>query len=212
MNLPRKTTILIIILAIVTALLIFLAVTNETTQQLLTEEPQQTVPSETVVQPYATLGFSTPLIDVSSSQTATQSVDIVLDTAGKGVFSAQIELQYDPSLLSNVSIQPPAQNPFFGANIDTLIPPEVNATQGRISYAVALHPNEEEKIGRGVVATLTFTPNRFTAIPQTQISFLPKSAVTTIAGSSSILKSSTPLSIILTNISPSTPISSPSAQ
>lgn len=208
MNLPRKTTILIVILAVVTALLIFLAVTSDTTQQMLiTDEPSQTVPTETVVQPYATLGFSVPQLDLVNSQTATQSVDIVLDSAGKGVFSAQIELQYDANALFNMSLQVPTQNSFFGPNVTTLIPPEINPSQGRISYAVALSPTEKEKIGRGVIATLTFTANRFNTLPKTEISFLQKSAVTTISGSSSILKSSTSLPIIL-----AAPISSPSAQ
>lgn len=208
MNLPRKTTILIVVLAIVTALLIFLAVTNETTQQILiTDEPQQAIPSETVIEPYATLNFSTPVLNVANSPTATQSVDIILDTVGKGVFGAQIELQYDPSLLLNMSVNP---TPFSIFNTGaTILINEVNQTQGRISYAVVLNPNEQEINGKGPIATLTFTPNRANAIPRTEISFLPKSAVTTIAGSGSILKTTTPLSIILNNI---TPTSSPSAQ
>ncbi len=202
MNLPRKTTILIIILAVVTALLIFLAVTSETTQQMLiTDEPQPTIPTETVVEPYATFSFSSPIIDIVNTPSATQSVDIVLDTAGKGVFGAQVELQYDPALLFNVSIKQPAQNALFGNNTSVLIN-EVNSSQGRISYAIALNPNEDEKIGRGTIATLTFTPNRNSTTPSTTVSFLPKSAVTTIAGSGSVLKNSTPLTVIL-----STPIS-----
>lgn len=202
---PKKTTILIIILAIITSVLIFLAVRADHIQTTHENTQAQSTPTPVLIKPFATLSFFPPLLDVSKIS-ATQKIDILLDTHGKPVSGAQVELTYDPKVLTNVSLTPPIKNPFFGTNPIVLVN-SVDPAQGRISYAVGISASDTEKNGSGSVATLTFTVNKFAGIAASQISFLPKSAVTTLSSQGSVLNSSTPVQIIVSQ----TAIGSPSA-
>jgi hypothetical protein len=74
----------------------------------------------------------------------------------------------------------------------------VDPTQGRISYAVGISASDAEKSGNGTLATITFTVNRLAGVATTNLTFLPKSAVTTLSAQGSILNTSTPLEIRLT--------------
>jgi hypothetical protein len=194
---PKKTTLLIIILAVVTAILVYLAVISDKAQEIINTTPltptaQNTAPT---IAPYANLSFSVPSLDLSKTNTATQSVNIILNSNGKDVFGTQVELKYDPTVIYNVSISKP-QESFFGQDAPVLIN-SVDPTEGRVSYATAFSANSSGKSGTGVVATLTFTANKYTGISSTSIAFLPKTTVTTLQSSQSVLKQTTPLSITL---------------
>lgn len=197
---PKKTTILIILLAVVTALLIIVALTSETTRNLIPlpngdNKIQQTTEAPT---PKASLYFQPSTLTATTN--GQQSVNILVDSAGMGVFGAQIELQYDPRAISNVNIVP-AQNNFFG-NQPTVILDSVDPTQGRASFAIGANIDGGDKIGTGVVATLTFTPNVFSGLSTTQIIFLPKTTVTSLQYPDySILKDSTSLTVTLSGTS-----------
>jgi hypothetical protein len=206
---PKKTTILIVILAIITGVLIYLAVRADRIQLPDENREAQTPPSPVQVTPFATLSFPTLILDASKSQT-TQKVDILIDTKGKPVSGTQIELSYDPKVLTNVSLTPPAQNPFFGTNPVLLIN-SVDKTQGRISYAIGISTSDDEKTGQGSVVTLSFTVNKFAGVPVTQISFLQKSAITTLASQNSVLASSSPLQIIVLSTATGSPAATSSA-
>ena len=195
---PKKTTILIVILALITGILIFLAVRSDQTQQIMTNLNPKPSPTVEVVKPYATLSFLPEKLDVSLVSPV-QSIDVVIDTGDKPVAGAQVELSYDPKLFTNVSITQPKQSPFFGPN-PTILINSVDATQGRISYAVGISPDGSEKTGKGSIMTLNFTANKFAGVTTAQIAFLPKSAVTTLSTSGSILKTSIPLQVILANV------------
>ncbi len=194
---PKKTTILIVILAIITGILIFLAVRSDQGQNLLSNDPNETTPTQ--VQPFAAMSFEPSTLDASTGP-STQSVNVVIDTQGKPAAGAQIELTYNPSAISNVTVKTP-ETSFFGQNPSVLIN-AVDPTQGRISYAVGISASEAEKSGRGTLATITFTVNRPAGIATTNLTFLPKSAVTTLSAQGSILNNTTPLEIRLTPLSP----------
>jgi len=198
---PKKTTILIVILAIITGVLIYLAVRSDQSLQTNTNTTPPT-PSPVVVKAYANLSFSTNPVDVSKGSAA-QTIDIVINTNGKPVSGAQIELSYDPKVLTSVTLTPALLNPFFGANPVVLIN-NVDPTQGRISYAIAVSNTDSEKTGSGSIATLGFTVNKFAGSTFSQITFLPKSAVTTFSSQASVLNVSTPLQIVV-----SQPVASP---
>lgn len=193
---PRKTTILIVVLAAITGLLIFLAVRNESGPF---QTAVKTTPEPTAVEPYATLGFQNPVIDVSSGS-ANQTADIVINTSGKPTAGAQVELSYNPSVITNVKLVP-ADNPFFGKDATVLIS-SVDATQGRVSYAVGLGANGTEKMGTGTVVRLSFTVNKASGAQSGQISFLDKSAVTTLQTQKSVLLSATPLQVVIAKPAP----------
>jgi hypothetical protein len=199
---PKKTTILIVILALITGILIFLAVRSDKTQNFINDNFQKATPTVAVVKPYANLSFSPPVVSLANGQ-VNQTVNITLDTAGKPVSAAQVELTYDPKVITNVKLNPPQINPLFGPNPVVLIN-SVDPSQGRISYAVGISASDDEKVGNGAIATLTFTINKFAGVPTSQIAFLPKSAVTTLSTQGSVLNTSTPLQITLTT--PSAPV------
>lgn len=195
---PRKTTILIVLLAAITGLLIFLAIRNENSS---TQTTVQETPEPTIVTAYATLGFSSGVIDVSN-QSATQTVDVLIDTNQKPTAGAQIELSYDPVVFTSVKILP-AENPFFGNDAQVLIS-NVDQKQGRVSYAVGLGANDIERSGTGTVVRLSFTVNKSAGVSSSLITFLDKSAVTTWSSpQSSVLLSASPLQVILVSSSPS---------
>lgn len=200
---PKKTTILIIILAIITGVLIFVAVRSDQTQEFGKKVMNTATATPVVIRPFASLYFSTPLIDITRGTTA-QKVDIMLDTNGKSVAGAQAELTYDPNTITNVSLTPLVANQLFGTNPIVLIN-SVDKTQGRISYAISISVNDAEKIGKGSIGQLSFTVNKFSGVPTTKITFLPKSAVTTQKTKFSVLDSTTPLQIILAPSATTTP-------
>ncbi len=187
---PKKTTILIVILAIITGVLIFLAIRSDQGQNLLGNDQQDVTPTQT--QPFASISFMQPELDATSG-TTTHTVDVILDTYGKPVAGVQLELTYDPTVLTNVKVETP-QESLFGPTSSVLIS-SVDPTQGRISYAVGISASDTEKVGRGAVATITFTVNRQAGITTTNLAFLPKSAVTTFSTQGSVLSSTDPLQI-----------------
>lgn len=188
---PKKTTILIIILAVITGILILVAVRTDQTQEKKLTTPA--TPTPVIIKPYAVLSFSTPLLDASKGL-ASQKVDIILDTQGKSVAGAQVELTYDPKVLTNVSLTPLVPGQLFGPNPILLIN-NIDATQGRISYALSISASDTEKTGKASIGQLSFTVNRFAGVPITSITFLPKSAATTQKTKFSVLSSTTPLQI-----------------
>lgn len=193
---PKKTTILIIILAVITGILIFLALRNDKTQEIVVKPNLPTVKPTTTPAPYATLSFSVANLDLSTVAINSQTVDILIDTNNRPVSGVQVELSYNPKVISNVTIIP-ATPPFFGLDQFVAIN-SVDATQGRVSYAVGIPLQGTEKIGKGVIATLSFSVNKFAGVSNASVTFLPKSTVTSLQTSGSILSQTTPLSVILT--------------
>lgn len=191
---PKKTTILIVILAIITGILIFLAVKSDQTQTLFGNKVAPASPTPTVMPSYASLGFSQPQLD-ATLKTTNQKVDITIDTQGKSAATAQIELTYDPKVITDVKVSTPAI-PFFGTDQNVLIN-AVDPAQGRISYATGISLQGTEKVGTGTVATLIFSIVKASGTTSSQITFLPKSAVTTLSTPKSILQTTVPLTIIL---------------
>jgi hypothetical protein len=192
---PRKTTILILILAAVTGLLLFLAVTEGRKPQPPKQETA--VPVKEPVQKTARVFFSPQNIDLSSgAATPASTVDLLIDTGGQEIVGVQIEIQYDPQSLSNLRLTPALdQVSFFGPSAVVLFN-EANPATGRISYAVAISPNEQAKTGIGKVAAVSFS-KAFNAQGTTSIRFLDKTIVTILGENESILKESLPLNVTL---------------
>ncbi len=196
---PKKTTILIIILAIITGVLIFVAIRSDQTQNLGKSVSNTVTATPVVIRPFASLSFSTPLLDVSKS-TPAQKVDIILDTNGQSVAGAQVELTYDPTALTNVTLTPLVPGQLFGQNPIVLIN-TIDKTQGRISYALSIALGDTEKVGKASIGQLSFTANKFSGVTSTKVTFLPKSAVTTQKTKFSVLDTTTPMQIVLSSTS-----------
>lgn len=193
---PRKTTILILILATVTGILLFLAVSEGKNLQA----PKTSITPKKQVQKTARVFFSPQNIDLSSaSGSAVSTVDILVDTGGSQVAGVQVEAQYDPKSLTSLSLIPAAHSQgFFGSQANILFNEIIPAT-GRISFAIAVSPDQSPKNGVGRIATLSFQRNFNATSSATTINFLNKTIVTILGENESILKESVPLNVTLSS-------------
>src|SRR3989338_1527195 len=149
---PKKTTVLILILALVTGVLVFLAVSEGRKQ---TSPQTNIIPSKKAVEKTARVFFSPANLDLSSgTATATPSVDLFVDSGNTEISGVQVELQYDPKVLSSVRLLPTADTAgFFGPTAVVLFN-DVNQTSGRISFVIAIGAQQPAKKGVGKIATL----------------------------------------------------------
>jgi len=172
---PKRTIVLISILTILTAILVVLAVQNEKRPvsdqvdeqtQLIDQEPAKT----------AELTFS-PNQVVLASSAATATVDVLVDSKEYLVDGVQLELLYDPAVLTNVSVTAP-QNNFFGGQGDSnQILDDTDPQLGRVSYGLGISPALMSKQGSGVIAQITFSLNPQSTATDTVIEVLDRSMI-----------------------------------
>lgn len=122
---------------------------------------------------------------LSFTKNDAHSINVIIDTKNKDIDAVQLEIGFDPRVLSNVQFSP--QDMLR----DTLLLKETDdLQQGRIFYAAAVHPNKLMIRGKGILGTLTFS-----VIPGvegiTTVSFLPRTKLTSQGIEQSILHSAT---------------------
>lgn len=200
---PKKTIILITVLLIFTVGLVYVAIKTEqqippdlNEEKLTEEEITNIVPT---INPQTQISFSPSTIDTGLSPQSTYSTNVNVNTNGQAISGVQLELAYDPALLTNVTIEP-AENNLFGLNPGILIS-SVEPDLGRISFAITLPGIDSEEVsGNANIATITFSviPNQ---AQTTQISILPKTVARSIRSTNPLIQSALPLNIILSNAS-----------
>lgn len=190
----KRTLFLIFALFLITFVLLMMALyqpqSPKTTQTV-------TAPKEPVAQ--TTLSFGMPVMATSSSAfMLNYSLPVNISTGKNKVTAVQLELQYDPAILTNVVIAPGS----FFAKSDVLLN-QVDAKTGRITYAFGVGLTGQGVVGKGTVANLTFSAKTKT-LEKTAILFLPKTLVTAAGVSESVLKQTTN-SLFTVGEKPSTP-------
>lgn len=193
----KRTFALIIVLVIVTSILIALAVTPQKPSAPLVVAPTPTPAAQTA------LAFSPNPLTIAS---ASATVDVLVDTKINGVTAVQLELSYDPKVITNIDVKPGS---FFTNPAELL--KTIDAKEGKISYALGILPSDAPKKGQGVVATITLSTNLALNQP-TRISFLPKTLVTASGVTSSVLRTYGAPLLILRQSPTLPPQASPSAQ
>jgi hypothetical protein len=182
---PRKTLILIIGLAIVTALLLILALA-----------PSLRFPAKTTTKPavianyaYTELSFSKPV----ALQTSGYKTDVLISTGKNKVTAVQLEITYDPKILTNVDIKPGA----FFTN-PTILLKKIDPIKGEITDVLGIGLGQKAVSGNGTVATITFStlPGQITI--KTPINFSPKTAVNAMGYVQSVLVKSSGVLFSLT--------------
>lgn len=191
----KRTLALIIILVVITGVLVALAVTPE---KKPVSPPAAIVPTPTSAAQTALAFSPNPLTIASPSAT----VDVVVDTQTNPVTAVQLELSYDPKVITSIDIKPGS---FFTNPAELL--KTIDAKEGKISYALGILPSDNPQKGQGVVATITLRTNLKVG-QSTQIAFLPKTLVTASGITTSVLKSASNLTILFQN----PPVSLPPAQ
>ena len=114
------------------------------------------------------------------------SVNITMNTSDNNVTAVQLELGYDPSIITNVKVTPGAMFSNPAILIDKNDP-----TTGRYTYAFGITPNSPTVNGTGVVATVTFTAMPGASGKDMQLGLLPTSLVTARGVAPSVLKNAT---------------------
>ena len=178
-GMPKQTLAFITFLIAVTLLLVGLAVYTQ--QQVI---PKLTpIGNKAIISSYAhTVLRLTPPVNKPYTVTYTSNVNI--ETGGDKVTAAQLELSFDPKVLTNVQITPGTfiQNP-------VVLLKKVDQSNGRISFTLGVPGNQQTPKGTGTIATITFDEIP-TASGSTIVDFLPKTQVTAAGIAQSVLKES----------------------
>lgn len=189
----KKTLVLIIVLLLLAAVLLYLAFASEKKPaQTTTVAPPIISPAPSQISdvksiPQTVLSLS-PNPAIVSSQSG--AVDLVIDTGENAVTAVQLELTFDPKVVTITSITPKT----FFANPTELLK-KIDQKLGKIIYAIAISPADPAKKGTGVVATISFTA-RLSAGGKTDITFSPKTLVTAEGVRTSVLKTTSGATII----------------
>lgn len=188
MNLTQKikrnqTPLLILLLAILTGFLVIIAIAPK--RPSITPPPSQkqeiVTPAETV------LNFENTSLPTSGQQT----VNVIANSGSNKVTGVQLELSFDPKLISGVTV---TKGAFIPEPVELLN--KVDATNGRITYVVGVPIGGSGVQGRGIVATISYTEIGAKGT-LSEIKFLPKTLVAIEGYSSSALKSSSDYSKII---------------
>lgn len=163
----QKTLILIGVLSLITIILLILALRIGFP---LGKPAEKKVP---VLQ--TTLNIPKPVASSSAYIT-----NIMITTERKKVTAVEIELTYDPKVLTKVDIKP---GPFFPS--PTVLVKKIDTVKGKISYILGIGLGQDPVNGNGAVALLTFTPTVKSGI--TTLTFLPTSKATVATEVPSVL-------------------------
>lgn len=165
---------------------VFLLLQQKVTQQALSQQktlkPYTPLPTTAPTRATSVLLIEPEILRVSHGQKG--SVSVFIDTGENAISQAQLELSYDPKILTFVTISPGT----FIPNPQVLVN-SVDTAKGRISFAVEAGLNESPFKGRGSVATLSFQARGPLGL-ETTITFLPKSMVSNQQSGLSLLKES----------------------
>ncbi len=172
----RKTLFLIVFLALITVGLVALALMPKA------NTPDNLQTQIQTVTPQTTLAIST-MPQISSSPSA-YKLNVDINTGENKVNTVQLELSYDPNVLTNVDINPAG----FFENPNILIK-KIDQANGRISYALGITSGQSGISGQGVLATISFSSSQKGKV-NTEISFTPKTEVKADGTPESVLKSS----------------------
>lgn len=178
---PRKTLALISGLVLVTVVLFVVAFRAGKQQMKNAPVPTPVAANPTVAVPaHTSLSLMPESTTVASGQQG--KVDVTMDTSDNAVTAVQLELQYDPMVLSNVQVVagPLFQNPVVLINKN-------DTKTGRVTYAFGILPNHQTVQGTGSIATITYTV-KASAGKQADITLLPSSLVTARGVAESVLK------------------------
>ncbi|MCL5439276.1 MAG: cohesin domain-containing protein [Patescibacteria group bacterium] len=174
----KKTLALIGGLFIITAILIYMAVSPN---KGITPTSIISRPSPAAVASSMLTLSPNPL--VLSSQSGSVNVD--LNSGTNRVTGVQLELQYDPKVLTNIEVTP---GTFFDNPV--VLSKNIDPVKGLISYMIAIQPiNGTPKKGAGTVATITFQAQGNPG-QTSEIKFREKTAVSAFTDTGAAIPSS----------------------
>jgi len=189
----KKTVALIISLVILTAALLAIALSTQSPSQnpndIISKNSNEKIPTPTPVA-QTTLSLSP---NPYQATTGANEIKVLINSESNKITTAQVELAYDPKLITNVKI---TKGEFLTNAVELLN--KNDATTGRLSFALGLLPAQPARSGTGVVATISFNARPATTLTKdTELTLLDKSLVTASGVSPSVLKEVKSTKIIL---------------
>ncbi len=175
----QKTIVIISLLVLLTVGLFFAAWFPQHTET--TGQKDQYTKQRTDIAAQTILAISPTQLALSGSRVGT--ADITIDTKSNTVTAVQIELQYDPQILKDVTI---TAGDFIPQPIVLIHKPDAKA--GRITFAVGINPSEQPAIGQGVIAHISFTKVPSAKTGTSPLTLLKTSLVTSSGIDGSVLK------------------------
>lgn len=175
----KRTLALIIGLALITGVLLVAALS-----------PQQQKPTKVASGPTPTVNPAHTKLSISVASAGAllknPPLDVLIDSNGDNSTGVQLELAFDPTVMTNVRLTPGTfyTDPFALIN-------NIDQKNGRVSYAVAIKPNGNPVNGRGIVATIYYDLKPGATKDQVAITFLPKSKATAEGVAPSVLLQTT---------------------
>lgn len=193
-NIPNRTLALIGFLITLTVVLLGIALYASSSKKApfmtkILQNPTPTVPKTAVVS-FSPANLSIP---VGSSPSAT--VDIITSTGENPITGAQIEIDYDPQVITNVQVLPATPTTsLLGASYTTLFTD--SKTPGKLVFANGISTTATPATGTGSVGKISFNVVRGSQTTTT-LTFGPQTKITTSKAQGSVLQSTTPLVITL---------------
>lgn len=173
----NQTPLLIILLTILTGFLVIIA--------LAPKKPTVTPPI-TVQKPTPNPAQTSLSIVPSQAQTgATKTLDVMVDSGGNSVTWVQLEMSFDPKLMTNVVVTPGTY-----IKTPTELLKKVDYANGRISYVLGIQIGGTGSKGSGAVAHISYQEAGAKG-QKVEIKFLPKTLVTSGSFATSALKKTT---------------------
>lgn len=123
--------------------------------------------------------------------TTTGEAEVVVDPQGNQVTAVQLEVTYDPKVLTNVKIE--SEKTFFTGPI--VLINKTDKTLGHITYALGITPAQQPVTTMGKVVKVTFSKLPGVTAKQTMLKLTPETLVAASGIGPSVLKSSSDLVI-----------------
>ncbi|EKD86756.1 MAG: hypothetical protein ACD_37C00157G0002 [uncultured bacterium] len=171
----NKTVLLVAGLVILTGILLAISLSTKKSSPI----PILTRDQETDIA-HTSLSISDELR--SSSLSGTYEVDVNIDSSDNRITGAQLEITYDPKVLTKVDIKPGEFLPD-----PVVILKKIDVQNGKISYVIGSQLGENGVEGAGSIAVITFSK---VGSQETTIDFLPQTLITAEGSDQSVLKES----------------------
>ncbi len=168
---------IVVILVIIIGLLLLISQTNEMNNNHVvmptpTPQPRQTL-----------LYFSPPNLTINTQSPSLEKLNLVIQTNDNSIYGADIELSYDPNIISNLQISSGS----FIPKVENL--PTPKAKSGTLSYIMVVPFKAKPIKGTGILAQVSFAINKsaLQKAKSTQISFLPATSISGLNQKFSVL-------------------------
>jgi hypothetical protein len=166
-----KTSVFLIIIFSLTLIALLTVNTLYSSKPVLKSIPAM-FPTQPVTESENTLSITPSILTVNAGKTTT--VQVILDSKGELPTVVQMELAYDPYEFASVAIIP---GTFFSS--PQVLLNNINANNGRISYAIAPSLDQTTPTVSTLLATITIKPRINAYKRNTTLSFLPKTIIKT---------------------------------